>query len=194
MGARSPPCSAWLSACLPAGLLCRTSMHAGAAACMPVSCLLSFANCDAALERFWPCLRRNADILADPFGAGELWDRFEVAWQGELLPPDLLAGCFHADLPAGLPPTCLSALIRPCACPFACLLAAAVAPDGSLVEEQAENSMHCPWELYTPGTTHQAGTHTPAEAAPVPAPRRPDLWIATLTLAECCLILLLTVC
>jgi hypothetical protein len=37
-----------------------------------------------------------------------------------------------------------------------CLPAAAVAPDGSLVEEQAENSMHCPWELYTPGTTHQA--------------------------------------
>ncbi|KAL4448446.1 hypothetical protein ABPG75_005665 [Micractinium tetrahymenae] len=57
---------------------------------------------------------RHADVLADPFAAGDLWDRFEVEWQGK------------------------------------------VGPDGQLVDEQAPNSNHCPWELYMPGTTHQA--------------------------------------
>ncbi len=25
----------------------------------------------------------NADVLADPFGAGRLWERFTLQWQGE---------------------------------------------------------------------------------------------------------------
>ena len=29
----------------------------------------------------------NADVLADPFGAGRLWERFEVEWQGEARSP-----------------------------------------------------------------------------------------------------------
>ncbi|PSC70372.1 WD40 YVTN repeat-like-containing domain,Bromodomain isoform [Micractinium conductrix] len=57
---------------------------------------------------------RHADVLADPFGAGGLWDRFGVAWLG------------------------------------------VVGVDGDVEERQADNSLHCPWELFTPGTTSQA--------------------------------------
>ena len=90
---------AWLSSCLP---ICAAE---ACCCCLPAGLLLSCAYfllsltvaiCDPALLCVLPGLCGIADILADPIGAGGLWDRFEVAWQGEVPPPDVLARCLAA--------------------------------------------------------------------------------------------------
>ncbi len=55
------------------------------------------------------------------------------------------------------PPASLPSSLGPPAAPRWPMPAGKVGPDGQLLDEQAPNSNHCPWELYMPGTTHQVG-------------------------------------
>lgn len=89
-----------------------------------------------------PC--RHDDVLADPFGASDLWDRYEVEWQGAR--PDAT--------PRRLAAQARRLLCRPApskrpwyatTSPASILShtlsggAGKVGPDGQLVDEQAPN-------------------------------------------------------
>lgn len=133
---------------------------------LPLATLFSICSRLGSSLSKWVLGCRDAEVLRDPYGAGGLWERFRVEWEGA---PCDSTSCGRPSPPCAALQRAVRGGVHSCWPPLpgpfkgssatvplaAC--AGVASPGGGLAQErQAEAQQHSPWELFPPGGAQAA--------------------------------------